>query len=103
MEWMRGMANEIAPYVRKDLPLEEQSHAELLTRGSHSSLVNLVRLVEREREADDIKGERLGGEMSVAMLRMYLHVQEAQFKGQQSLDMLESILEAIEKARKEKK
>lgn len=97
------MAKELEPYVDKSAVLETLTHADLLARGSHSSLINLVRIVEREREPDDIKGERLGGEMSVAMLRLFMKVQEAQFKGQQSLDMLETILQAIEKARKEKK
>lgn len=103
VEWARSMAKELEPYVDRGAALETLSHVELLTRGSHSSLVRLVEIVEREREADDIKGERLSGEMSAVLLRMFMKVQEAQFKGQQSLDMLETILEAIEKARKEKK
>lgn len=99
----RRMAKELEPYVDKSALLETLTHADLLARGSHSSLVRLVQIVEREREPDDIKGERLSGEMSAVLLRMFMKVQEAQFKGQQSLDMLETILEAIEKARKEKK
>lgn len=86
---------ETLPALAKSI--EDMSDAELLGHSARVGLMRVIATITREREPDDIKGERLSAEMGIASARLYAHVQEAGLRGHRQ-DQLARILAAIAKA-----
>lgn len=78
-------------------PLEAMSDAELLAHGARQSLLRMIEIIDRLRDPDDIKAERLAGDMANAMVKHFINVQAAGLRGRQN-DQLARILAAIAKA-----
>lgn len=89
------MADEMAPIVRTDGQLETYTHSELLLRGAHSGLIQLIRTVEKVREPEDLKGERLAAEMGAVCVKSLITVQAAELRRAGSDNMLLDVLKAI--------
>lgn len=88
------MADELLPVVRKDGALESYTHSELLTRWAHSGIIRCIETVERVRDPDDVKGERLACEMGAVGAKLLATVQAAELRGARQ-DNLLSVLQSI--------
>ena len=77
-----------------DKPVEQMSPAELLGMTSREGLLRLYELLRRPLDAEDLKAQRLVGDMALGVNRLLMRAAEGEFRARRD-DALARVLEQI--------